>query len=434
MSSSPVNPHIENILLLVIIQLMVIMAASRIFGYLFRRIGQPHVCGEIAAGLILGPSLFGRFFPEASQAIFAPSVGPILSIISQLGLVLLMFLIGLEFDFGHLRNNRGTALSISLAGMIVPFLLGLGLGFIMHGRLGLSGNWLNFGLFMGTAMSITAIPILGRIMIDLNINRTRLGSLTISAAAVDDAAGWIVLALVTAIAKATFDGGKLILMVAEVIAFGSLLWLVVRPWLQRNQGLLFEKAAGQLSLNGLAALLIAAFACAAATNLIGIFSIFGAFAFGSILHDMDELRIAIRTKLGDLVTVLFLPVFFTYTGLRTDAGSMESSMWVYALAVIGCAMIGKLGACTLAARVHGLPWRESLTVGVLMNTRALMELIVINVGYDLGIVPKPVFFMLVMMAVITTYMTTPILTRLVRGSEVAKEFEASTFANYMAGR
>ena len=184
---SPTSSHVENILLIVIVQLIVIVASSRVFGVLFRRIGQPFVCGEIAAGLVLGPSLFGGMFPTLFHRIFDPSVSQIFSILSQIGLMLLMFLIGLEFDFDHLRNNRGTALAISSAGILLPFTLGFLLGRFMHSTLHLGGSWIHLSLFMAAAMSITAIPILGRIMVELNINRTRIGSLTISAAAADDA-------------------------------------------------------------------------------------------------------------------------------------------------------------------------------------------------------------------------------------------------------
>ena len=202
---SPTGAQTENILLIVIVQLIIIVAASRFFGGLFRRMGQPLVCGEIAAGLILGPSFFGGMFPHLFHRVFDPSVGQIFSMMSQIGLILLMFLIGLEFDFGHLSNNRGTALSISLAGIILPFSLGFLLGRWMHAVLHMNGGWLNLALFMAAAMSITAIPILGRIMIELNLTRTRIGSLTISAAAADDASGWIILALVTAIARSTLN-------------------------------------------------------------------------------------------------------------------------------------------------------------------------------------------------------------------------------------
>jgi Kef-type K+ transport system membrane component KefB len=226
--NSPVSAHTENILLIVIVQLIVIISASRIFGALFRKIGQPQVCGEIAAGLILGPSLFGGLFPDLFHRVFDPSVGGIFGIMSQIGLVLLMFLIGLEFDFGHLSDNRTLALSVSFAGILLPFGLGFALGRYMHTALALPGSWLNFSLFMATAMSITAIPILGRIMIELNINRTRLGSVTISAAAVDDATGWIILALVSSIARSNFNLIRFGGMVVAVVAFALLMMFVWR--------------------------------------------------------------------------------------------------------------------------------------------------------------------------------------------------------------
>jgi len=424
-----VSGNIENILLKVIIQLIVIIAAARISGVAFRRLGQPVVCGEIAAGLILGPSLLGRFFPEIFRTVFDPSVGQIFSIFSQVGLVLLMFLIGLEFDFGHLSENRRTALSVSLVGIVLPFGLGFALGKVMHEQLGLSGGWVNFSLFMATAMSITAIPILGRIMIELNLNRTRIGSLTISAAAVDDASGWIILALVTAIVRSTFDPIKMTMMVGGVIAYGLVMALAVRPLVCRAFQAVLRKNAGDLTLDSLAVLLILMLLSAAATNLIGIFSIFGGFMFGAILYDQEELREAVNRRLQDFVTVFFLPIFFTYTGLRTDIGSMAGAgLWIFCGLVLLAAVVGKFGGCTLAARANGLPLRESSIIGVMMNTRALMELIVINIGYDLGIIPKTVFFMLVVMAVVTTYMTTPILRRLMRHSEVWESYRVSAFA------
>lgn len=421
MNASPVNAHIENVLLTVLVQLIVIITASRVAGAVFRRFGQPTVCGEIAAGLILGPSLLGGLFPGLFQQIFSPSVSQIFSIMSQLGLVLLMFLIGLEFDFGHLDENRRTVASISGAGILLPFALGFALGRFMHAQLALDGNWINLSLFMGAAMSITAIPILGRIMIELGINRTRIGALTISSAAMDDAAGWIILAVVTATVRSAFDPLKLSIMVVEVLAFAGFMMFIARPRLiqwsrQAARG-------GVLSLNSLAILLILIFACAIVTNLIGIFSIFGAFFLGAMFYDQHDFVQAIKHRLTDFVTVFFLPIFFTYTGLRTDMGTMTgAAIWGMCGLVLAAAVFGKFGGCSLAARANGLPWRESAIIGVMMNTRALMELIVINIGYDLGVIPKSVFFMLVFMAVFTTYITAPLLRLLVRGSEVEKDY------------
>lgn len=426
---SPTGGHIENVLLIVIIQLIVIVAAARLFGTLFRRLGQPLVCGEIAAGLMLGPSLFGGMFPTLFHTVFNPSVGPIFSIMSQIGLILLMFLIGLEFDFGHLSENRGTAISVSIVGIVLPFSLGLLLGHWMHSALGLSGSWLNFSLFMAAAMSITAIPILGRIMMELNINRTRIGSLTISAAAVDDASGWIILAVITAIARSALNPTKLAIMILETLGFGAAMVWVVRPLMKKWTAHQMQANKGKLSLGGLAIVLITVLATAAATNAIGIFSIFGAFLFGAILYDQHEFRAAVQERLRDFVTVFFLPIFFTYTGLRTDIGSMAGNgLWIMCGLVLLTAFVGKFGGCWLAARLNGLPWREASIIGVMMNTRALMELIVINIGFELGVIPKSVFFMLVLMAVVSTYITAPVLRRLIRSSEVEQEYLCSEFA------
>jgi Kef-type K+ transport system membrane component KefB len=428
-SMSPTGGHTENILLIVIVQLIVIVAASRIFGSLFRRMGQPLVCGEIAAGLILGPSFFGGMFPHLFHTVFNPSVGQIFAIMSQIGLILLMFLIGLEFDFGHLSNNRGTALSISMAGIILPFTLGFLLGRWMHAALHMSGSWLNLALFMAAAMSITAIPILGRIMVELNISRTRIGSLTISAAAADDASGWILLALVTAIARSTLNPVKLGVMILEVVVFAVCMVWGVRPLLKKWTARQMGEHQGKLSLGGLAVLLIMILLAAVVTNLIGIFSIFGAFFFGALLYDQHEFRHAVQERLRDFVTVFFLPIFFTYTGLRTDIGTMGGAgLWFMCGLVLLTAFVGKFGGCWLAARFNGLPWREASMIGIMMNTRALMELIVINIGFELGVIPKSVFFMLVFMAVASTYVTTPVLRRLVRSSELEREYMDSEFA------
>lgn len=426
---SPIGGQLENVLLLVILQLIVIVASARIFSSLFRRFGQPLVCGEIAAGLILGPSFFGRMFPGLFHTIFSPSVSQIFSIMSQIGLIFLMFLIGLEFDFGHLAQNGRTAISVSVVGIVLPFSLGLLLGRWMHSALGMKGSWVPFSLFMAAAMSITAIPILGRIMVELNINRTRIGSLTISAAAADDATGWIILALITAIARSALNPVKLGLMIVETVVFAAVMAGVVRRPLTKWTCQHLQKHEGKLSLGGLAMLIIFMLLAAAATNLIGIFSIFGAFFLGAILYDQHELRRAVQERLRDFVTAFFLPIFFTYTGLRTDIGTMSGKgLWLMCGLVVLVAFVGKFGGCFLAARCNGLPWRESSLIGVMMNTRALMELIVINIGFELGVIPKSVFFMLVVMAVVSTYITAPALRRLIRSSEVEQEYLNSDFA------
>jgi Kef-type K+ transport system membrane component KefB len=429
MSSLPIPTNAEQTLIAVIVQLVVIIAAARIAGNVFRFFGQPPVCGEIAAGLILGPSLFGRLFPSAFHAIFNPTAAQSLSILSQLGVILLMFLTGLEFEFGHLRENHRSALAISIAGIALPFALGFGLGQFVHTQLGLTGSWVDFALFLGTAMSITAIPVLARIMIDLNINRTRLGSLTITAAAANDAAGWIILALVIAIVRSDFNPLRVVLMVAGVFAYASIMLFVVRPALIRWTRSVFARNGGVLSLNILVTVLVVVLLSAAATSTLGIYSIFGAFMAGAMLSDQPEFRVAIKQRLNDLVAAFFLPLFFTYTGLRTDIGQMSGGLvWGLCALITITAAVGKFGGCTAAARLTGLPWREASIVGVMMNARGLIELIVINLGYDLGIIPKPVFFMLVFMAVVTTYMTAPILRWLLPRSEASEAYRGSVLA------
>lgn len=428
---------VEARLLIVLVQLCIIMAVARIFAMLARKVGQPAVVGEIIAGLILGPSLFGRFFPDEFAAIFNPSVNDIMQILSQLGLVFLLFFIGLEFDFKHLKTSGKSSLAISIAGIILPFGLGWWLAHMLHpyvedatSHAGVTGpvDLTGFALFMGTAMSITAIPILGRIMMELNIQRSRLGAITITASAIDDATGWILLAAVSALVRADFNFVNTLRMLGETVGFFLLMYFIVRPLLTRYFRSAMRKNEGQLSLTSLAILFIVMFLCAIATNLIGIFAIFGAFILGAMLSGEDALRKEISRNLYGFITVFFLPIFFTYTGLRTDIGSLHSgTMWLFAAAVSAFAIIGKFGGCMAAARLTGIRTRESACIGVMMNTRALMELIVINVGYELGVIPKSVFCMLVMMAVLTTVMTTPILLPLSKNTELEPLIDQSGF-------
>lgn len=421
----------EKRLLLVLVQLAVIITVARLFATLLRRFGQPAAVGEIIAGLVLGPSVLGKleaagWLPRISGYVFDPSAAPIFGILSQLGLILLLFLIGLEFDFGHLKNRGKAAMSISVMGIAAPFLLGAALGQMMYPLLPEHVNRLGFVLFMGTAMSITALPILGRIMMELQISRTRIGAITITAAAVDDATGWILLAAVSALVQSHFHVISSLSMIAMTGAFAAVMIFVVRPamrwWIARTL------RNDELGLNGLAVVLVVLFLCAIATNLIGIFAIFGAFMLGAVLSDQHAFREAVNRSLASMVTVFFLPIFFTYTGLRTDIGSLDSAMlWGLAAAVLAVAVVGKFGGCALAARLHGFSGRDAMCIGVMMNTRALMELVVVNVGYDLGVIPRSVFCMLVMMAIVTTVMTTPILLRIRRGTELEEGLLRSGF-------
>ncbi|MFM7151449.1 MAG: cation:proton antiporter [Gemmataceae bacterium] len=431
---------VEELLLPLLVQLVVILAMARIFGALFRRMGQPVVVGEIAAGLILGPSVLGRLAPDLFAGLFHPTLGSlppeasdlllskILTALAQIGLMLLLFLVGMEFDFGHLKWNGKSALAISLTGIIVPFAMGGILGLGVHDWVAPDKDRTGFILFLGTAMSITAIPILGRLMMEMGVTRTRIASVTIASAAVDDAMGWILLATVAAITRASFSplgtGG----MIAATLAFGLLMVFVMRPLLRRAARWSLETGNGELGVNSLAGLLVLLFLCGLITNRIGIFAIFGAFLLGAVLSEENDFREAVNRRLRDFVTSFFLPIFFAYTGLRTNIGTLDGwQMWALAGLVSLVAILGKFGGCALAAWLSGFSPREAGCIGVMMNTRALMELIVINVGKDLGVIPDSVYCMLVLMAVLTTFMTTPILIRLMPGTELEPYIRESGF-------
>jgi Kef-type K+ transport system membrane component KefB len=432
---------VEAFLLPLLIQLTLIIAAARVFAWLLKKFGQPAVVGEIAAGLILGPSVLGLFFPEVFAAVFQPRMGElsreasdlllgrVLTALSQIGLILLLFLVGLEFDFSHLRWHGRSTLGIALAGLVVPFALGCSLGVWMHPPVGEGVDHLGFCLFMGTALSITAIPVLGRIMLELGITRTRVAAVTIAAAAAEDAVGWILLAGVAAGARAAFDPLATAGMVATTLAFGLFMAFAAGPLLRRWVRGALAAGKGELDVNSLTALFVLLLLCAIATSLIGIFAVFGAFLLGAVLSGEAEFREAINRRLRDVVTGFFLPIFFAYTGLRTNATSLDSwRLWALAGSVTAAAVAGKFGCCGLAAWLGGFSPRESACVGAMMNTRGLMELIVINVGKDLGVIPDSVYCMLVLMAVATTVMTTPLLVRLARGTELQAAIDASGFA------
>ena len=420
----------EEALRPLLVQLLVIVLAARAGAAVARWLRQPSVVGEIVAGLLLGPSLFGAIAPDWFTTVFGRGAGgtgvaleAALTSFSQIGLVLLLFMIGIEFDFSHVRRQGRAAAAISVAGVALPFALGLGLAWLMAPRLTALGAPATidpraFALFLGTAMSITAIPILGRILIEMGLQHTALGATVIAAAACDDAVGWTLLAAVSALATGDFEPAAIARMVGATLAFAAALLFVVRPlFLPRLERAVAGDGEPRLSLGVLSMLLALLFAAAWATSRIGIFAIFGAFLLGAALSGVPRVREAVAAHLTDFVTVFFLPIFFTFTGLRTSVGSLDSpEAWGWCAAVFAVAVLGKWGGCGLAARLSGLPTGEAACVGVLMNTRALMELIVINVGMDLGVIPPAVYCMLVFMAIGTTLMATPLATRLLRGT------------------
>jgi Kef-type K+ transport system membrane component KefB len=276
------------------------------------------------------------------------------------------------------------------------------------------------------------MPVLGRILIEFNMNRNKIGTLAIAAAAMEDAVGWLLFALISAVAAARFHFGSMLLSVLEVVVYALAMIFVIRPLLVKWTQRVMRNSGGVLSAGALAQLMMLFLASAAITSAIGIFSVLGAFVMGALLHDQKDFCAAVNNRMRDFVAVFFLPVFFTLTGLRTDISSMSGrSAWIVGIVVILVACLGKFGGCFIAGKLSGLTWREAFSIGAMMNTRGLMELIVLNVAYDLGIIPKPVFFIFVIMAVVTTYMTAPVLRYLIRGTEMQADFEISPF---MQGR
>lgn len=399
----------EAMLFFMLLQLTVIVLAGRLGGALALRLGQSAAVGEIIIGILLGPSLFGILAPDLFRWVFHSAPPEPMAVLSQLGLILLMFQIGLEFDFSHLtepRNRRAT-LMVAAMSLLLPFAMGFGFGYVTAPILSPESNLLGSALFVATAFSITALPILGRIMIEFDIARTPLGVIAISAAAINDVIGWLMLALVTALTTAAFEAQGFALRVALVFGFFLASWFLVRP-VVKGIVRMAPPQGGHLSNNLLGVLLAAVFVSAICTYQLGIFAIFGGFMMGVLLHDEHELVAAWKERIGRFVTVFFLPIFFTYTGLRTDIGGLDSAAaWGWCALLIVLATISKFGGAYLAARLSGLSHHEGSVLGIMMNTRALMELIVINVGYDLGVISQQVFTMLVLMAILSTVVTTP---------------------------
>ncbi len=425
---------LEKMLLILCADLAIIIGASRFFGWLFGKVGQPPVVGEILAGVILGPSLLGRLYPGAIRTMLTPQTTAVLSAMAQVGLVLLMLLIGLEFPFDRLRHAARASSLVAVAGIVVPFAASYALAGWLYALAPPGAPELAFKLFFATAVSITAIPIMGRILIHTGLTRTRMGLTSITAAAVDDVFGWILLgAVVSMVTRGKADFGALGISLAGVIVLGAAFWVLGRFGLARLP--VRRTATGGLSADLLAVVLVVVFAAATATNALGVFSIFGGFLCGIAGSFNPALRDAIRASIGDLVSVLLLPIFFVFSGLRTDMGSLGSDprLWWALLAVVAVSCASKFGATALVARACGLPWKESLSIGLLMNTRALMALVVINIGADMGVISPATFFWLIAMALFTTVITTPILRRAYPSPQALERWEDAVSDSARAG-
>lgn len=412
----------------VLLQLILIIISARLMGWLFRLLKQPMVVGEVIGGILLGPSLLQPLAPELWASIFRPEVEPAFKVMKELGLMLLLFIVGMEFDFRHLMHHTRAALMVSMAGILFPFALGMAMAVLLHDQLQLHSTLLSVALFLGTALSITALPVLGRIMMELGITRTKLGTVTIFAAAVNDAVAWILLATIVGAVQAKFDPLQTFIMIAQTGGFVAVMLLVARPLLQRLMERYFTSTRGHLDTMGLAVLLVLLLLCGWITLKIGIFAEFGAFMFGTCLSGNPKLHHALGDSFRNFVSAFFLPIFFTYTGLHTEIGSLQTAVhWLLAITLILAAIAGKFLGCSLVARWTGYSWKEASIIGAMMNTRALMGLIVINVGLEQGILDRTLFTMLVLMALVTTIMTTPMLYFLYRGTELEEPIQHSGF-------
>ena len=402
----------ERLLYFTLLQLAVIVLAGRIGSHLAVRWGQAAAVGEIVVGIVLGPTLFGWLFPGTFAYVFRSVSGDSMHILSQIGLILLMFQIGMEFEFSHLqaREHRRSVMRIAAASMVVPFAAGYALGYGLTPLLSPGASRTAAALFIGTAFSITALPILGRMLIEFGIARQPLGVIAISAAAINDVVGWLLLALVTMLSAAQFSVLQFGTTVLLLAVYMAVCWWLVRPLLRWLIGRFGGESAWSNNLLGIILCLV--FVSAMLTYKLGIFAIFGGFMLGVLLHDQHRFVQAWRSHIGQFVTVFFLPIFCTYTGLRTSIGSLDTwALWGWCALVVLVACAAKYLPSYLAARSAGMSVPQSHIVGVMMNTRALMELIVINIGYDMGVISRNVFTMLVIMALVSTVITTPVLRR-----------------------
>jgi Kef-type K+ transport system membrane component KefB len=408
-----------HVLAEVLLALAVISIMARLVGNAVERyLRQPPVMGEILAGIILGPSVLGALSTGAYAFLMPPEAAPHLGIVAKIGVVLFMFLVGIHLDGGPLRGNSHTTLAISHASILAPFVLGAGVAYLLYPRYSTASTTFTvFSLFIGVSMSVTAFPVLARILTDRRIQGTPLGTTALACAAVDDATAWCLLAFASGVATAQVGGAAR--TVALVAIYAAAMFVLVRP-IVRRMAAREERASGPVSLTLLAAVIGMMLLSAVVTERIGIHALFGAFLFGAFIPHDSRLARQIRARVEDIVVVLLLPIFFAFTGMRTQIGLLASwTDWLFCALIVLVATAGKFGGSFAAARLSGLGWRESSAIGVLMNTRGLMELIVLNVGLDMGVLSPTLFAMLVIMALATTFSTAPALHLILGGRGLA---------------
>jgi Kef-type K+ transport system membrane component KefB len=391
-----------------ILSLGVILLAARLVGRLCQFIGQPRVMGEMIAGIILGPSVLGAFFPSTFARIFPVSSLPTLNALSQIGLLLFMFVVGLEVDLQQIFKQQVSVVLTSNFGILLPFALGLALARVVYPELAaVHMRFFPFALFMGTAMSITAFPVLARILRERGLLSTELGSMAISCAAVDDVTAWLLLAILTAIVRSAADWLRLAQTLLLLSGFIVLMLLPVRRAIAFLQQRYATTGARDAFFFGLILMMLGA---SWATERLGVHPLFGAFLAGLVVPKQQGLAARTAAHVEAVTLALLLPLFFALTGLRTRVDLLHNQhLWAYALAILLVAIAGKLLGASLTCRFTGKSWRDSLAIGVLMNTRGLVELVVLNAGLELGIISPALFTMMVLMALVTTFMSSPLL-------------------------
>jgi len=400
--------NIKYPLSILLLQVIIILVASKLFGIIMKMVGQQTVVGEIIAGIFLGPSVLGWLFPSVSALIFPHESFISLQFLSQIGLTFFMFVIGMELDLSKIKDKTQDAVIISHASIIFPFFLGACLSYFVYQYLAPQHvSFVSFTLFLGIAMSITAFPVLARILKERGLTRTPLGVLTITCAAADDVTAWCLLAAVIAIVKAGSIVSALF-TIGLTVAYLLCMFKVIKPWLQKtSEKHVYSKTIDKttIAISFFVLLLSAYF-----TEIIGIHALFGAFIAGVIMPDNIRFKEILSDKIEDVSTVLLLPIFFAFTGLRTQIGLINTGyLWLLCGIIILVAIIGKFGGSALTARIVGRTWQDSLSIGALMNTRGLMELVVLNIGYDLGVLGPEIFSIMVLMALSTTFLTGPLL-------------------------
>lgn len=398
-------PAASSPVLHVLSALAAVMAVGRVMARWLQAAGQPPVIGEVVAGILLGPSLLGWIAPGVSAAVLPGSALPYLNVVAQFGIILYMFRVGLELDWRHVRGRLHATVAISHASIVAPFVLGSAMALALYPRFaGPHVGFMPFALFLGVAMSVTAFPVLARILTDRGLARTPLGAIAMTCAAVDDVTAWCLLAFVEGVARARVHDA--VTTVVLTLLFMTVMWFVVRPliaaWTSKRAGV--PPTENILAL-ALGALLVSALT----TEAIGLHAVYGAFLIGAVIPSDSEVARTLSRQLDTLVTVLLLPAYFAITGMRTQIGLLSGlAPWLTCAAIVAVATVGKFGGTFVAARLCGLAWAPAATLGVLMNTRGLMELIVLNIGLDLGVLSPELFSIMVVMTIVTTMATSPL--------------------------